>query len=69
MADAGDAFAHHDLTTRRTLAGVGPVPLAVERICRWTWACSDPPIGHDDHATPHGYRVIAQAVMEALAGS
>lgn len=61
VADAGQRFATTDLRTQRH-----GVPLAVDRICRWTWACSAPPIGHDDHAKPHGYRVIAQAVLDAL---
>jgi lysophospholipase L1-like esterase len=67
VADAGPRFATTDLRTRRTLPGHGRVPLAVQRICRWTWACSDPPIGHDDHARPAGYHEIAQAVLDALA--
>ena len=66
VADAGRRFATTELRAHRTLPGAGSVPLAVERICRWTWACSPPPIGHDDHARPHGYRVIAQAVLDAL---
>jgi hypothetical protein len=61
VADAGPRFATSDLRTRRH-----GVPLAVDRICRWTWACSDPPIGNDDHAKPHGYEVIAQTVLDAL---
>jgi lysophospholipase L1-like esterase len=61
VADAGPRFRTTDLSTRRH-----GVPLAVDRICRWTWACSDPPIGNDDHARPHGYEVIAQTVLDAL---
>lgn len=61
VADATPAFATTDLRTQRN-----GLPLAVDRICSWTWACSDPPIGHDDHAKPQGYRVIAQAVLDAL---
>jgi lysophospholipase L1-like esterase len=66
VAEAGHRFASEDLTTMRTVPGLGRVPLAVERICRWTWACSDPPIGHDDHAKPAGYAVIAQAVLDQM---
>ena len=66
-ASAGDLFATDDLKTPRSLPGHGVVPLAVERICRWTWACSGPPVGHDDHANPTGYRMIAQAVLDAVA--
>jgi len=61
VADATPAFATSDLSTMRN-----GLPLAVARICEWTWACSDPPIGHDDHAKPQGYRVIAQAVLDSL---
>jgi lysophospholipase L1-like esterase len=67
VADAGARFATTDLTTMRDLPGVGPVPIAVERICRWTWACSGPPINNDDHARTHGYAEISQAVLDALA--
>jgi lysophospholipase L1-like esterase len=66
VAEASRDFASGDLRRRGRLPGYGRVPLAVERICRWTWACSAPPIGHDDHAKPQGYRVIAQAVLDAL---
>lgn len=66
VADAGPRFRTQDLTTMRPLDGVGRVPIAVKRICRWTWACSGPPIGHDDHARYHGYAEIAQAVLDAL---
>lgn len=68
VAQAGEDFASDDLRRRGFVPGHGRVPIAVERICRWTWACSPPPIGHDDHAKPHGYRVIAQAVLDALTG-
>jgi hypothetical protein len=66
VADAGARFRTGELSLWRTLPGARPVPLAVERICRWTWACSPPPIGHDDHARPAGYGVIAQAVLDSL---
>ena len=67
VASSDAAFATTNLSTMRSMPGYGRVPLAVERICRWTWACSPPPIGHDDHARPHGYAVIAQSVLDALA--
>lgn len=67
VADGGARFSTTDLQTLKNLPGVGEVPLAVERICRWTWSCSGPPIGHDDHARTHGYAELAQAVLDALA--
>jgi hypothetical protein len=66
VADAGARFATTDLRNTRVLPGFGLVPLAVYRICRWTWACSPPPIGHDDHANAAGYNQIAQSVLDAL---
>src|SRR5947209_10337733 len=66
VANAGDLFSTHAFSARRPLPGHGTVPLAVERICRWTWACSDPPIGHDDHANAAGYRIIAQAILNRI---
>ncbi len=67
VADAGARFSTADMQTPGSLPGVGPVPLAVERICRWTWACAAPPVGPDDHARAEGYRMIAASVLEILA--
>ena len=61
VADVGAAFATTDLTTQVPLPGVGPVPLAVARICLWTWMCSR----QDIHANTAGYGVIA-ATFEAI---
>ena len=66
VADAGERFGTTDLTTPVKLPGHGTVPLAVSRVCRWTWACAAPPVGPDDHARAAGYRVIADAVLAAL---
>lgn len=65
VADAGARFGFRDLATPST-ARPG-LPRAVERTCRLTWAC-DPPIGHDDHARRRGYQLIAETVLDALAG-
>ena len=54
VADAGKGFSGRDLDE------------SVRRICRLTWACSSDPIGNDDHPKAAGYRVIAQAVLDAL---
>jgi lysophospholipase L1-like esterase len=68
-ADAADAFATAELDRRVALPGHGRVPLAVKRVCNWTWACSDPPVGFNDHANATGYRVLARVVTAALQGS
>jgi lysophospholipase L1-like esterase len=65
-ADATGPFATNDLTHRVSLRGHGRVPLAVQRICNWTWACSSPPIGFNDHANATGYRVLGGVVLAAL---
>lgn len=68
VADGGARFATTDLRSRRRLPGAGSVPNAVYRVCRWTWACSGPPINFDDHANAAGYGQLAQAVLDALSG-
>jgi lysophospholipase L1-like esterase len=65
-ADAGPAFATQALRPTVRLSSTLTVPLAVARICAWTWACSGPPIGFDDHANAAGYRAIATTVMQAV---
>ena len=65
-ADAGGAFAMHDFKHRVRLSGHRRVPRAVARICAWTWACSDPPVGFNDHANSTGYRVLGRVVRRAL---
>jgi hypothetical protein len=65
-ADATGPFATTDLTHRVPLQGHGQVPLAVQRICTWTWACSGAPIGFNDHANTTGYRVLGGVVLAAL---
>lgn len=63
VADVAGAFATSDLTTIVPLPGGGEGPLAVARICAWTWMCvRQPP---DIHATSAGYQVIAEAFLAA----
>jgi hypothetical protein len=68
VADATGAFATYDLTHFTWLRGHGRVPVAVARVCRWTWACSGPPIGFNDHANATGYRVLGQVILGVLQG-
>lgn len=67
VADAGVRFATAQMGTTGSLPGVGPVPLPVQRVCQWTWACSPPPVDHDDHARATGYEQIAGAILDTLA--
>jgi lysophospholipase L1-like esterase len=62
VADVQSRFASFTFRTVDTRS-YGRVPLAVARICSWTWACS---ADHDDHANTAGYEVIARAVLAVL---
>lgn len=68
VADAGARFATAQMSTPGSLPGAGTVPLPVQRVCQWTWACSPPPVNHDDHARAAGYEQIANAILDTLAG-
>jgi lysophospholipase L1-like esterase len=42
------------------------IPLAVARICAWTWVCSTPPSGPNIHANKNGYLEIANVFAKAI---
>jgi lysophospholipase L1-like esterase len=65
-ADATGAFATTNLSHYARTRAHGTVPVAVQRICAWTWACSGPPVGFNDHANARGYRVLGRVVVAAL---
>jgi len=48
-----------------TLPGIGKVPRNVALLCRWTWQCTAPPRGPNQHANEAGYGVIAHAFLQA----
>ncbi len=59
------AFDTGDFGHAVTVAGVGPLPRNVARICQWTWECAPAPRGPNQHANPAGYQVIANAFVKA----
>jgi lysophospholipase L1-like esterase len=63
VADVEHAFASHELHRYVRVLPYGRLPLAVARVCRWTWSCAD---DGDDHANTTGYAVIARAVERVL---
>jgi lysophospholipase L1-like esterase len=65
VADVAGAFATDDLTTTASLPDGRVVPLAVARVCRWTWMCV-PGRAPDIHPTSSGYQVIAGAFLAEL---
>ena len=65
VADVSGAFSSADFTSQATGSALGPVPRNVAEICSWTWACTPPPRGPNEHANAAGYRVIARAFLRA----
>ncbi len=45
----------------RLTHGSGDQPVNVVKICMWTWVCTPPPLGPDNHANAAGYGAIAGA--------
>jgi lysophospholipase L1-like esterase len=68
MADVASAFdlAGHDEVK---WSGRPAVPTDVARTCELTFMCNGPPLGHNLHPDDAGYRAIASAIAEAVAGS
>jgi len=64
-ADVAGAFGSSELVQVEPGPGGAPVPVAVARLCRLSWACAPPPRGPDIHPNAAGYRVIAREVLRA----
>lgn len=61
-ANVAGAFATYEsFSTTTDLPGRGTVPVAVARICQWTWGCTPPPEGPNEHPNAEGYQQIANA--------
>jgi len=65
VADVSGASGTTDPGDPTAPPGIGTLPRNVALICRRTWECAHPPRGPDQHASPAGYRVIANAVPRA----
>ena len=64
IANVPGAF-HLDNATS-TIWDQRPVPENVLYACSWTWMCTPPPWGPDDHPNDAGYRAIANAILVAV---
>jgi lysophospholipase L1-like esterase len=61
-ASVAGAFSTYEPFSNTTdLPGRGTVPVAVARICQWTWGCAPPPQGPNEHPNAEGYQQIANA--------
>jgi lysophospholipase L1-like esterase len=74
-ADAGAGFKTADIATAfdtytpftTTVSWQGnQIPVAVAKVCAWTWACSTPPSGPNIHANKNGYLEIASVFAKAI---
>jgi lysophospholipase L1-like esterase len=65
VANVFGAFDTTDFGDQLTVPGFGSLPRNVARICQWTWECAAPPRGPNQHANPAGYRVMANAILQA----
>ena len=64
-ANVFSRFKSSDLTDKTKLPGHGTVPVAVARVCEWTWMCT----AGDEHADKSGYAAIAAAFYAVLPAS
>lgn len=65
VADVFGAFDSANFGDPVTMPDVGTVPRNVALICQWTWACTTPPRGPNQHADETGYQVIARTFLQA----
>ena len=66
VADVPRAFSSAELVRTETVPGLGTLPVAVARVCRFTWMCAPAPRGPDIHPNSVGYRVIATEIGRVL---
>jgi lysophospholipase L1-like esterase len=65
-ADVADAFDTYAPFTQTVPWQGNNIPLAVAKVCAWTWACSTPPSGPNIHANKNGYLEIANVFATAI---
>ncbi len=65
VADVARTYRTDDMTVPMSLTG-DQLPVAVARICQWTWMCAPPPTGPNLHANRAGYREMARTFAIAL---
>jgi lysophospholipase L1-like esterase len=66
MADVAGAFEMAS-TAPTAWPGSGLVPRNVARTCALTWECAPGPLGPNKHPNDQGYRVIGEAITDAVA--
>jgi lysophospholipase L1-like esterase len=65
-ADIADAFDSYAPFSDTVTWEDQQIPIAVARICAWTWACATPPSGPNIHANKNGYLEIAGVFAKVI---
>lgn len=65
VANVPGAYESDDVSPH-TMANVGTIPTNVAVACQWTWMCTPPPFGPDDHPNNAGYMIIAKSIVVRL---
>jgi lysophospholipase L1-like esterase len=65
VANVFGAFDTTNFSDQVTVPGIGSVPRNVALVCRWTWECTAPPRGPNQHANQAGYAIIASEFLRA----
>jgi lysophospholipase L1-like esterase len=68
VADVFTAFQSTKFTPKVTVPAFGKIPLNVALICAYTWECTAPPVGPNEHANILGYGVIANTFLATYLG-
>jgi hypothetical protein len=66
VADVATAFDTYTPFTTTTTTTMGPIPVAVAKICALTWMCAPAPVGPNIHANTMGYQTIANVFAAEL---
>jgi lysophospholipase L1-like esterase len=66
VADMFTSFDTTDITQLVNVPGHGKLPKDVAVICKWTFECTRPPIGPDEHGTNQGYGAMSSTFLATL---
>jgi lysophospholipase L1-like esterase len=65
VANVYAAFHTASFSPDVSVPGLGSLPRNVATICQWTWECTAPPRGPNQHPNQTGYQVITHAFLAA----
>jgi lysophospholipase L1-like esterase len=65
VANVAGAFHTSEFDPEVSVPGLGRLPRNVATICQWTWECTSPPRGPNQHPNQSGYQAITRAFVAA----